>query len=192
MVAPLPTPAVAPPPTSQPPAEEVAPEPEARTTGWLRRSLSLGKKTETEAPPPAVAPEQETQVMSLFDIEEAEAVAQQKKTRRQDPGVRFVLKFSQGQSITVGNQAGVIGVKPVVEGEEIFRICVDDETDTVAPEHVEFGVDNGVFWVHDLKTVAGTVVEEPGSPAIQCIPYERYSLVRGSLVRLGDLSFTLH
>jgi pSer/pThr/pTyr-binding forkhead associated (FHA) protein len=130
--------------------------------------------------------------MSLFDIAEAEAVAQQKKPRRQDPGVRFVLKFSHGQSVTVGNQAGVIGVKPVVEGEDVFRICVDDETDTVAPEHLEFGVDNGVFWVHDLKTVTGTVVEEPGSPAIQCIPYERYSLVRGSRVGLGELSFTLH
>ena len=192
MVAPLPAPAVSAPPAPQVPVEEVAPQPEARTTGWLRRSLSLGKKSDIQAPAPEVAPEQQTQVMSLFDIEEAEAVALKKATRRKDPGVRFVLKFSHGQSITVGDQAGVIGVKPVVEGESVFRICVDDETDTVAPEHLEFGVDNGVFWVHDLKTVTGTVVEEPGSPAIQCIPYERYSLVRGSRVGLGDLSFTLH
>ncbi len=130
--------------------------------------------------------------MSLFDIEQAENVATEKPARRQAPGVRFVLKFSNGLSVTVGNKNGVIGVKPVVDGEDVFRICVEDETDTVAPEHCEFGVENGVFWVHDLKTVAGTVVEEPGAPALQCIPYERYSLVRGSRVGLGGLSFTLH
>jgi predicted component of type VI protein secretion system len=130
--------------------------------------------------------------MSLFDIEEAENVAREKRSRKASPGVRFVLKFSQGLSVTVSERAGIIGVKPEVEGEEIFRVSLVDETDTVAPEHIEFGVENGVFWVKDLRTMTGTVVEEPGAPAIQCIPYESYSLVRGSQVRLGDISFTLH
>ena len=178
--------------TPTPPDPVSEPEPEVKTTGWLRRSLSLGKKIDPPAPLPAVSPDQETQVMSLFDIEEAENVAREKRSRKANPGVRFVLKFSQGLSVTVSDQAGIIGVKPVVEGEEVFRIGLVDETDTVAPEHIEFGVENGVFWVKDLKTVTGTVVEEPGAPAIQCIPYERYSLVRGSRVGLGEISFTLH
>lgn len=173
-------------------AVETPPEPEARTTGWLRRSLSLGKKPAAPETDPVVAATQDTQVMSLFDIEQAEAVSGEKAPCRPPPEVRFLLKFSNGLSVTVGNNAGVIGVRPVVDGDEIFRVCVEDETDTVAPEHCEFGVDKGVFWVHDLKTVSGTVVEEPGAPALQCIPYERYSLVRGSRVGMGDLSFTLH
>lgn len=194
MLSPLPDPAPEPaePTSSDPVAEETPTEPEARTTGWLRRSLSLGKKPLASEPVTVVAPDQDTEVMSLFDIEEAGAVSTNKTARRQTPGVRFVLRFSQGLSVTVGNHSGIIGVKPVVEGEDVFRICVNDETDTVAPEHCEFGVENGVFWVHDLKTIAGTVVEEPGAPALQCIPYERYSLVRGSRVGLGGLSFTLH
>jgi hypothetical protein len=194
MVNPLPTPVSKPTEAARSktsPVETPA-EPPAQTTGWLRRSLSLGKKPVTPEPETPVALDQETQVMSLFDIEQAENVATEKPARRPAPGVRFVLKFSNGLSVTVGNNSGVIGVKPVVEGEDVFRICLEDETDTVAPEHCEFGVENGVFWVHDLKTVAGTVVEEPGAPALQCIPYERYSLVRGSRVGLGGLSFTLH
>ena len=152
----------------------------------------MGKKPVAGEPEPSVRVEQPTEVMSLFDIEEAESVATDKKARRQAPGVRFVLKFSTGVSVTLGEQSGVMGVKPVAEDDDVFRVYIDDDTDTVAPEHLEFGVEDGVFWVHDLKTVQGTVVEEPGATPIQCIPYERYSLVRGSRVGLGQLSFTLH
>ncbi len=160
----------------------------------------MGKKTDinpepgSEAPQPGPPIEEEpTQVMSLFDIEEAERTAQQKPRTQRAP-IRFVLKFAHGPQITVGEMAGIIGVKPVSEDDpaEIQRITVDDDTDTVAPEHLEFGVKNGVFWVKDLKTVNGTVVEEPGARPLQCIPYDTYSLVRGSTVTLGSLSFTLH
>jgi len=179
---------------------EPLPEPEVNsTTGWLRRSLNLGRKPSEPASEkvPAVqesslAALQETPQMSLFDIEQAEAVAEKKKTKRPPAGARFVLVFSDGTSITVGERPGVMGVKPLVEDEETYRICLDDDTDTVAPEHLEFGVDNGVFWVQDLKTVNGTVVREPETPPVQCIPYERYFVVRGSTVSLGALSFSLN
>ena len=131
--------------------------------------------------------------MSLFDIEEAERTAQQKPRTQRAP-IRFVLKFSHGPQITVGDMPGIIGVKPASENDsaDVQRITVDDDTDTVAPEHLEFGFKNGVLWVKDLKTVNGTVVEEPGSRPLQCIPYDTYSVVRGSTVTLGSLSFTLH
>jgi hypothetical protein len=188
------------PEAESPPQEEDEPDTLSKATGWLRRSLNLGKKTDinpepgSEAPQPGPPIEEEpTQVMSLFDIEEAERTAQQKPRTQRAP-IRFVLKFAHGPQITVGEMAGIIGVKPVSEDDpaEIQRITVDDDTDTVAPEHLEFGVKNGVFWVKDLKTVNGTVVEEPGARPLQCIPYDTYSLVRGSTVTLGSLSFTLH
>ena len=173
--------------------EQPAPEPPEKTTGWLRRSLNLGKKPDQTppAPPPVTEDLQTTQKMSLFDIEEAEAVADKKPARRPTQQARFVLEFASGTSVTVGETNGVMGVKPVSEGDSVFRIYVDDPTDTVAPEHLEFGVDKGVFWVQDLKTVNGTVVEEPESAAIQCIPYEKYFVVRGSQVSMGQLTFTL-
>jgi len=199
MVRPKPQPAPPADPVSEgPPTPPVsAPEDSTsgpRTTGWLRRSLSLGKKpTEDTQPEPAAVPELEaTQQMSLFDIEQAEAVAEKKNPKRPPAGVRFVLAFSDKTQVTIGERPGVIGVKPAVEGEDIFRVCVEDESDTVAPEHLEFGVEKGVLWVQDLKTVNGTIVAEPGSPPIQCIPYEKYFIVRGSTVTMGELSFTLN
>lgn len=177
--------------------EDQEPDTLSRATGWLKRSLNLGKKVEPApdagAPPAESSAEQETQVMSLFDIEEAERVARE-KPRTQRPPARFVLKFAHGLQITVGEMPGIMGVKPASDQDspDVQRITIEDETDTVAPEHLEFGVKNGVFWVKDLKTVNGTVVEEPGARALQCIPYDTYSLVRGSTVTLGSLSFTLH
>lgn len=204
MVRPKPAPPTPEPGAVEAPAEDTSAEPEdepdtlSKATGWLRRSLNLGKKTDSQPEPdasePVSVPEEEpTQVMSLFDIEEAERVAAQKPRTQRAP-IRFVLKFSHGPQITVGEMPGIIGVKPVSDQDssDIQRITVDDDTDTVAPEHLEFGVKNGVFWVKDLKTVNGTVVEEPGARALQCIPYDTYSLVRGSTVTLGSLSFTLH
>ena len=181
-------------------SEESEPDTLSKATGWLRRSLNLGKKTDIDPEPgSAVSPtgplveEEPTQAMSLFDIEEAERTAQQKPRTQRAP-IRFVLKFSHGPQITVGEMPGIIGVKPASESDpaEVQRITVDDDTDTVAPEHLEFGVKNGVLWVKDLRTVNGTVVEEPGSRPLQCIPYDTYSVVRGSTVTLGSLSFTLH
>ena len=203
MVRPKPAPPTPEPGAVEAPAEDTSAEPDepdtlSKATGWLRRSLNLGKKADSQPEPdasePVSVPEEEpTQVMSLFDIEEAERVATQKPRTQRAP-IRFVLKFSHGPQITVGEMPGIIGVKPVSDQDstDIQRITVDDDTDTVAPEHLEFGVKNGVFWVKDLKTVNGTVVEEPGARALQCIPYDTYSLVRGSTVTLGSLSFTLH
>jgi len=203
MVQPKPAPPTPEPVAVEAPPEDRSTEPEepdthSKATGWLRRSLNLGKKTDMQPEPegsqPVPVPEEEpTQVMSLFDIEEAERIATQKPRTQRAP-IRFVLKFSHGPQITVGEMPGIIGVKPVSDQDPsgIQRITVDDDTDTVAPEHLEFGVKNGVFWVKDLKTVNGTVVEEPGARALQCIPYDTYSLVRGSTVTLGSLSFTLH
>ena len=202
MVRPKPAPPTPEPGAVEAPAEDTSAEPEepdtlSKATGWLRRSLNLGKKADSQPEPdasePVSVPEEEpTQVMSLFDIEEAERVATQKPRTQRAP-IRFVLKFSHGPQITVGEMTGIIGVKPVSDQDssDLQRITVDDDTDTVAPEHLEFGVKNGVFWVKDLKTVNGTVVEEPGARALQCIPYDTYSLVRGSTVTLGSLSFTL-
>lgn len=189
------------PPASQEveiPEAATVPEPDAdappSTAGWLRRSLSLGKKPEAPAMVETqvwATSDQETEEMSLFEIEQAEAVAKEPIPRRAQAAIPFTVTFDDGNVVTVGETPGVMGVKPVVEGDPVLRVFVEDPTDTVAPEHCEFGVDNGVFWVKDLKTVNGTVLEEPGSPALECIPEDKYFVVRGSRVGLGSLFFTL-
>ena len=201
-IRPLPTAAVSQPEPVVEAAAEIldhqdaaATDPLQRATGWLRRSLNLGKRPspEGEAAGDSPAPiEHPTEAMSLFEIEQAENVSQ--KPRRSQAGLRFVLKFESGLSFTVGDTPGIIGSSPLPQEPEtaIHRISVSDEGGTVEAEHLQFGLNRGVFWVKDLETVAGTVVEEPGSPALQCIPNDSYSLVRGSRVTMGSLSFTLH
>nr|WP_271911585.1 hypothetical protein [Pontimonas sp.] len=200
MSRPLPTPAPVEPEQmlaeSEAPSESASTDPLQRATGWLRRSLNLGRKPEGEGPQDSAAMgdvDHPTEAMSLFDIEEAERSGPTPARKATSP-VRFLLKFDSGLTFTVGETPGIIGVKPLPEEPEEGRqrLFLDDDTDTVAPEHLEFGVKRGVFWVKDLKTVAGTVVEEPGSPALQCIPYDVYPLVRGSQVRMGNVVFTLH
>lgn len=171
-------------------------DPLQRATGWLRRSLNMGRKSDILSSPAesaSVGVDHPTEVMSLFDIEEAEKVATSKRRKAPAP-LRFELRFETGISFTVGETPGIIGVKPLPEQAEDgqHRIFFEDDSNTVAAEHLEFGLTRGVFWVKDLKTVAGTVVEEPGSPALQCIPYDTYPLVRGSRVVMGEVAFTLH
>jgi hypothetical protein len=185
----------------EPPTEgdsHTSADPVARATGWIRRSLNMGKRIlpdagEAQPEDSKLNQDEATQAMSLFDIEEAEQL-DRGKPRRPPAVLRFVLKFESGLAITVGETPGFMGVKPLPEAAEegTQRICLTDPTDSVAWEHVEFGVQKGVFWVKDLRTVNGTVVEEPGSAALQCIPHDTYPLVRGSRVLMGELAFTLH
>ena len=80
-----------------------------RATGWIRRSLNLGKKPllpdsdESSADSVSDAEDssaEQTQAMSLFDITQAEEVAVG-KTRRTEPALRFLLNFDNGVSVTV-------------------------------------------------------------------------------------------
>ena len=94
------------PEAESPPQEEDEPDTLSKATGWLRRSLNLGKKIDISPEPGSAVPpsgptveEEPTQAMSLFDIEEAERTAQQKPRTQRAP-IRFVLKFSHGPQIT--------------------------------------------------------------------------------------------
>ena len=85
----------------------------ARATGWIRRSLNLGKRIHPDAG--GVRPgdrelnrDRPTEAMSLFDIEEAEQLGTV-KPRRPQAALRFVLKFESGLSITVGRCRGLWG-----------------------------------------------------------------------------------
>ncbi len=172
--------------------------PGPKTTGWLRRSLNFGKRipvgsAENPQDPQIISPDQDTQELSLFELELSDK-SRGEKPRAHRPPTRFVLKFDNGVQHTLGEIPGVIGVRPssAQDSPGMHRISLEDPSGTVAPDHLEFGNKNGVFWVKDLKSVNGTVVEEPGTRPLQCIPFDTYSLVRSSRVTMGAVSFTLH
>ncbi len=106
---------------------------------------------------------------------------------RGSPGARFVLQFSTGESYTVIG-SGIIGRNPHPEPGEVVDhiVTIVDPGRSVSKSHLEFGQDNGVFWVSDRHSGNGSVIREPGSEPRYCEPGRRYRVVRGTRIDLGE------
>jgi predicted component of type VI protein secretion system len=106
------------------------------------------------------------------------------------PPARFILQFSTGESFSVTG-TGLVGRHPVAEPGEYFdhAVTIADPGKSVSKTHVEFGQDDGVFWVLDRFSGNGTVVREPGEDPRYCEPGRRYRVPRGGRVDIGDQFF---
>lgn len=107
-------------------------------------------------------------------------------------GLRFVLQFSTGESVTVfGN--GLVGRNPVPEPTEYFDhlVTIVDPGKSVSKTHLEFGQAAGAFWVSDRYSGNGTVVREPDGVPLRCESGKRYRIVRGTRVIMGDQFFVV-
>ncbi|MDO8338782.1 MAG: zinc-ribbon domain-containing protein [Microcella sp.] len=160
---PAPAPAPAPAPTAVP-APSSAPAPAV-----------------APAPPPAVAVSSPAESSLEPDTENTRLVP------RGSTGARFVLQFSTGESYTVLG-SGIIGRNPSPEpGEAVDHIVtIVDPGRSVSKSHLEFGQDNGVFWVSDRHSGNGSVIREPGSEPRYCEPGRRYRVVRGTRIDIGE------
>ena len=107
-------------------------------------------------------------------------------------GERFVLQFSTGESVTVRG-TGLIGRNPAMEpGEYVDElIAIVDEGKSVSKTHLEFGQQDGSFWVSDRFSTNGTVVRIPGSEPRRCEAQHRYLVERGGRVEIGDEFFVV-
>jgi hypothetical protein len=135
----------------------------------------------------------ETMALPLFD-NSAEADVQEPVRLSSRGQRRFVLKVSDGRQFTIGDIPGGIGADedhPSPDGGPWQWLHVPGE-ESVDPVHVYFGSENGVLWVADQRTAFGTVVIEPGREPISCVAGEKYFVIRGSHIRLGGISMTLH
>ena len=106
---------------------------------------------------------------------------------RGSTGARFVLQFSTGESYTVLG-SGIIGRNPSPEPGEVIDhiVTIVDPGRSVSKSHLEFGQDNGVFWVSDRHSGNGSVIREPGSEPRYCEPGRRYRVVRGTRIDIGE------
>ncbi len=104
----------------------------------------------------------------------------------------FTLLFSNGDSITVSS-GGLLGRNPVAATGDTgdHLIIVTDPDRTVSKTHLEFGIEAGSFWVCDRFSGNGTTVHEVGRPARRLVPGRRYRVERGTLVGIGEQSFTV-
>ena len=108
------------------------------------------------------------------------------------PVEKFVLQFSTGESVTVTG-TGIIGRNPSVEPGEFVDhlVTVVDYDKSVSKSHLDFGQDDGRFWVSDRFSANGTTVREPDREARRCIPGNRFHVVRGTRIDMGDQFFVV-
>ena len=107
---------------------------------------------------------------------------------------RFVLKVEDGRQFTIGETPGGIGHAPdhpSPDGGPWQWVHVPGE-EAIDPVHLFFGSENGVLWVADKNSAFGTIVIEPGQDPIECVPDQRYFVIRGSEIRLGGVAITIH
>jgi pSer/pThr/pTyr-binding forkhead associated (FHA) protein len=107
-------------------------------------------------------------------------------------GERFVLQFSTGESVTVRG-TGLIGRNPAMEPGEYVDdlVAIVDEGKSVSKTHLEFGQEDGTFWVSDRFSTNGTVIRVSGSEPRRCEPQHRYLIERGGRVEIGDEFFVV-
>ncbi|MFC0682501.1 zinc-ribbon domain-containing protein [Lysobacter korlensis] len=105
---------------------------------------------------------------------------------------KFVLQFSTGESATVYG-SGLVGRNPIAEpGEYVDHfVVIRDPGRSVSKTHLEFGQDNGAFWVLDRFSGNGSVLREPDGQPKRCEPGRRYFVVRGTRIEIGDQFFVL-
>jgi hypothetical protein len=136
-------------------------------------------------PEPEPEPESEPETVPEPQPAAQPAVASEPEVR--PTAERFVLQFSTGESVSVIG-SGILGRNPRPEpGEAIDHIViVTDPTRSVSKTHLEFGHENGVFWVSDRHSGNGTVLRESGQLPKYCEPGRRYHIARGTRVDMGD------
>jgi hypothetical protein len=105
---------------------------------------------------------------------------------------RYTLQFSTGETVSVRG-TGLIGRRPLPQPSESFDhlIQITDPGRSVSKSHLEFGQQDGEFWVNDRFSGNGTIVLHASSGAVRCEPGQRYPVVRGSTVEIGDQHFVL-
>ncbi len=108
------------------------------------------------------------------------------------PSPTFTLIFTNGDSISVA-AGGLLGRNPVAGPGESHEhlIIVTDPDRTVSKTHLEFGMEEGEFWVADRFSGNGTMIFETGKPPRRLVPGRRYRVERGSRLGIGEQAFTL-
>ena len=70
-------------------------------------------------------------------------------------------------------------------------VAIVDEGKSVSKTHLEFGQQDGAFWVSDRFSTNGTVIRVSGSEPRRCEPQHRYLIDRGARVEIGDEFFVV-
>ena len=103
-----------------------------------------------------------------------------------------MLQFSTGESVTVSG-AGLVGRNPASQPGEFVDhlVTVFDAGKSVSKTHLEFGQEDGRFWVSDRFSTNGSIVRQPDAEPKRCEPGRRYFVARGTRVDIGEQFFVI-
>jgi hypothetical protein len=127
-----------------------------------------------------------------FDDDDLDDLERTRIVPRREHGERFVLQFSTGESVTV-HGTGLLGRNPLPQPGERFDqlVVISDPGKSVSKTHLEFGQEQGAFWVSDRFSGNGSVVREPDTAQRRVEPGKRYRVVRGTRVDIGEQFFVV-
>ncbi len=102
------------------------------------------------------------------------------------------VQLSSGEHLRVAGR-GVIGRDPAeAPGAYAHRITLADTEKLLSRAHLEFGVEsNGQFWISDLHSTNGVIVERAGQAAQRCLPGYRVVIQPGDRVTFGGRVLTI-
>jgi hypothetical protein len=102
------------------------------------------------------------------------------------------LQLSSGEHLRVVGR-GVMGRDPSeAEGPYAHRITLTDTEKLLSRAHLEFGLEgNGQFWISDLHSTNGVVVERAGQAPQRCLPGYRVVIQPGDRVTFGGRILTI-
>ncbi|MEO6116814.1 MAG: FHA domain-containing protein [Pseudolysinimonas sp.] len=102
------------------------------------------------------------------------------------------LTLSSGEHLRVAGR-GVIGRDPSeAPGAYAHRITLADTEKLLSRAHLEFGLEgDGQFWISDLHSTNGVVLERPGQAPQRCLPGYRVVIQAGDRVGFGDRILTI-
>jgi hypothetical protein len=107
-------------------------------------------------------------------------------------GIRFVLQFSTGESVTVLG-SGLVGRNPSMQpGEYVDQLVpIFDAGKSVSKTHLEYGQEAGRFWISDRYSTNGSTIRQPDTEPRRADPGRRYFIARGTRVDLGEQFFVV-
>jgi len=107
-------------------------------------------------------------------------------------GVRFVLQFSTGESVTVLG-SGLVGRNPSMQpGEYVDQLVpIFDAGKSVSKTHLEYGQEAGRFWISDRYSTNGSTIRQPDAGPRRADPGRRYFVARGTRVDVGEQFFVV-
>lgn len=107
-------------------------------------------------------------------------------------GIRYVLQFSTGESVTVLG-SGLVGRNPSMQpGEYVDQLVpIFDAGKSVSKTHLEYGQEGGRFWISDRYSTNGSTIRQPETEPRRADPGRRYFIARGTRVDLGEQFFVV-